>query len=103
MLRNILMLVAVLGLIPAAGYAKPQYLQLFKKTYPEAAKLAATNCRICHEPDYKRNPYGMDLEKYKLNFKMIENFDSDGDSFINIEEIGANTQPGDKTLYPPSH
>lgn len=93
--RKMLTVIA-LGLFVAAfnASAKPGIRAAFKATYPNAK---VSDCLVCHanEDDYERNPYGQAVEDSGLNFKAIENLDSDGDGVSNLAEILAGTYPGD--------
>jgi uncharacterized membrane protein len=87
---------------------------LFLQHYqpPAGSALANAKCMICHTSPNggERNPYGKDLEAQitaanadDLTVPMIvaiENKDSDGDGFSNIEEIKAGALPGDPTSHP---
>ena len=83
--------------------AHPAFLRAFKAQYP---KTTLNDCLICHanQDDYERNAYGQDVEnnisKGVPNFKAIEQLDSDGDGFTNIQEINAGSFPGDPTSVP---
>jgi len=64
------------------------------------------SCEVCHLGT-NLNPYGLAFEK-QLNLekdiikalKNLERFDSDKDGFLNIDELKANTSPGDKISMP---
>lgn len=94
------MFVAFFLMGSTASFAKSSHLKAFKTAYPNAVTIA--KCILCHEKGgYNRNYFGQDFEKAKYDFKAIENFDSDGDNFTNVQEYSANTFPGDKTSFPP--
>jgi len=60
-------------------------------------------CTTCHvNPDGKGalNPYGSHYKAYGRNFAAIESLDSDGDGFSNIDEIIADSWPGDPGSTP---
>ncbi|TGC09112.1 PGF-CTERM sorting domain-containing protein [Methanolobus halotolerans] len=77
--------------------ARPPYLETFNEQYyTEDTKLDA--CLTCHNNANgggPRNPYGMAYEENGRDFASIENLDSDGDGFTNLEEINNLTFPGD--------
>lgn len=85
--------------VTASAFAKSKYLMEFKEEYEKATKIA--KCALCHEADQmpKRNYFGIDFEKAKHDFKAIEALDSDGDGVKNIDEINANTYPGNKESH----
>ncbi len=90
----------VLGVLGVA-HATQTYLNNFKTTYPSATSIAA--CVLCHiDPNGggTRNPYGEAFRSAGHSFSAIENLDSDGDGWTNIQEINANTFPGDATSHP---
>lgn len=64
-------------------------------------------CMVSKTPPGTWNTYGSDLKKNSLiksnpmqAMKNIELLDSDGDTFINIDEIHNSTLPGDASDYP---
>lgn len=85
--------------VTASAFAKSKYLMEFKDEYEKATKIA--KCALCHEPEGPPmlNYYGIDFMKAKHDFKAIETLDSDGDGVKNIDEINANTYPGDKESH----
>ena len=111
MKKTLTLLCAAIILMPAIASAKPGIFKKFQATYPNSQLPGKMGCMLCHEDtdSYNRNPYGMEVEKTLAtnggapNFAAIEALDSDGDSFTNIEEINANTAPGDKNDHPASH
>ena len=74
-------------------------------TYPQIAGSRIASCSLCHTSSIPNlNPYGA---AYKAlgrgnanSLIMIENLDSDGDGFTNIQEINALTFPGDPSDFP---
>jgi hypothetical protein len=95
-------------LIATAALAMPTYTMEFTTNYKIAkdSALKKTNCGVCHVGmSAKFNPYGTDLRKVmgelktkKMSadvFKKVEDLDSDKDGVKNIEEIKADTNPGD--------
>jgi len=106
-----LLAVAVISaLLSMAGFAvlvspataKPEYLQEFNTKYKtQGTKL--DSCNTCHTTTQDAehlNPYGTDFRKANHDFGAIEQLDSDGDGFKNIDEINAGTFPGDPNDNP---
>jgi len=97
--------------------ALPNYLDAFMARYPGSTlpdrmeKLAGAQCYTCHHP-----PIGFDGSCYRLDLKVrlragmsiqealaaVENIDSDGDGFTNLEEIMAprTDAPGQVGYHP---
>ena len=78
----------------------------FEGQYPAAVGSAIDTCALCHTSSIPSlNPYG---QAYKSNGRSsaalvaIQNADTDGDGFTNIQEINASpaTFPGDSTSHP---
>lgn len=99
---------AILG-IAAIAMAKSTFMHEFASTYgiAKTSALATAKCAVCHVgKTSKLNPYGKDLqaamkrEGTKLLtgsvLKKVEGLDSDKDGKKNIEEIKADTNPGDE-------
>jgi hypothetical protein len=95
-------------LVATAALAMPTYTTEFTTTYKIAkdSALKKANCGVCHVGmSTKFNPYGTDLKKVmeevktkKITadiFKKVEDLDSDKDGVKNIDEIKADTNPGD--------
>jgi hypothetical protein len=91
------LLAITVSLIAAQTFALPKYRAEFVKNYPQ---VSTVTCKMCHDAPKSLNPYGQDVKKSGINFKSIEALDSDGDSYTNIEEINANSMPGDKDSTP---
>ena len=90
------------------------------ESYPEIDGTKLFNCTTCHtRSKWLRNSYGFDLQEYLRGqyatqitaeeytqamivggMKAIENRDSDGDGFTNLEEFEAGTFPGDAEDFP---
>jgi hypothetical protein len=106
--------VAVLSaVISAAGFtllvspaqSTPEYMSQFNAKYnTRGAKL--DSCLTCHSQQQggkeNMNPYGNDFGAAGHDFGAIEGKDSDGDGFSNIDEIKADTFPGDQNDNPNS-
>ncbi len=93
--------------------AKPPFLALFKDYYKVdgSTALGQAACKTCHvEQGTRRNPYGKDLSKLvKMSpdgvltldmLKQVENLDSDGDGWKNIDEIQQGNLPGNPSDHP---
>ncbi len=80
--------------------AKSNYLTSFVNTYPATSGTQLDNCSTCHTSVPNLNPYGQDYQSHGHNFQAIELIDSDGDGYVNIDEINALTGPGDASSYP---
>jgi hypothetical protein len=80
--------------------AKSSYLYSFNQRYDTADTVLDT-CDVCHS-----GPNGGSLDSYgrayshTRNYGGIEDQDSDGDGFTNLEEINALTFPGDSSDHP---
>lgn len=94
----------------SAAVASLKFSKEFASTYKieKTSVLGKASCGACHVGKTKKlNPYGVDLqkamrsEKTKLLtgsvLKKVEGLDSDNDKKSNLEEIEANTLPGDPT------
>jgi predicted RNA-binding protein with TRAM domain len=88
------------------AYAKKPWTDLFNNTYGTSGTDRGTtlgSCITCHNQiDGKggENGYGTDYKNWGRNFIAIENLDSDGDGFINIDEINGGSFPGDPSSTP---
>lgn len=104
--------VAVLSaLISMAGFAAlvspaestPEYLSQFNTKY-DTRGTKLDSCQTCHTSPSggaeNVNPYGADFGKNNHDFAAVEGLDSDGDGFSNIDEIKAETFPGDPNDNP---
>lgn len=107
-MRNLIAIFLV-ALIAVSALALSGYLKVFSKTYEikKGSVLDKAKCLVCHtdKAGKKVNRYGADLQKAlraagtkTLSEKIlsqVENLDSDGDGVKNLEEIKADTLPGD--------
>lgn len=77
---------------------KAEFLPAFRTTYPESAGTRIDNCNLCHYTDSKgkreENQFAEDFEEADKSFLAIQNLDSDGDGYTNLQEIQAGTFPG---------
>mgnify|MGYP000200350672 CR=1 FL=1 len=87
-----------------SGRALPGDLSSAMAKYPSLAASSLNNCTLCHTASIPSlNPYGAAYKNNGRNtaaFGAIENIDSDGDGFTNIQEINALTFPGDPASKP---
>jgi hypothetical protein len=79
-------------------------LSLAESTYPQIVGKSIDTCALCHTSAPQLNPYGA---AYKAggrgvasSLTNIQNQDSDGDGFTNLQEINASTFPGDPNSHP---
>ncbi|TQD25874.1 hypothetical protein [Methanolobus vulcani] len=103
-MKNKLLIVLVLLSIILIGAsivsAKSSYLYAFNQHYNTGDTVLDT-CDVCHS-----GPNGGSLDSYgraysqTRSFAVIEEQDSDGDGFTNLEEINALRFPGDSSDYP---
>jgi hypothetical protein len=83
--------------------ARQSYLSTFESTYPEASGSKIDACNLCHNSPGggdARNSYGLSYASAGHNFAAIENTDSDGDGWTNLQEIKSLTFPGDANDHP---
>lgn len=97
-LRSLVVLVCGIALLPAAAHARPNYFEAFTTYYgiaPDAPNYACGNCHLRWAGTGARNPYGTAVEQQLYigakpiidAIRDIENLDTDGDGFTNVEEI----------------
>jgi len=97
MRRKLLFLVVLFLLTGAAtALATPGIMKRFIETYPVVEESRLASCRTCHLPADRDclNDYAVALRENSLDFKAIENRDSDNDGTSNIAEIKALQLPG---------
>lgn len=111
---TVMAFVVLLFLAAPHADARPEFLVQFKtvyKTLKPGGNVDAASCNLCHlNGPPKLNLYGSSVKSAmdKANastvtpaiLHSIDSIDSDGDGFSNLEEIGADTLPGDKTSHP---
>jgi uncharacterized membrane protein len=103
----------ILMLAGVCADAKPEFLDQFKHAYTvkSGGTIEGASCNLCHlDAPPKLNPYGTSvrsaLDKAGARavsaeiLHSIDALDSDGDGFSNIEEIEADTLPGDPKSHP---
>jgi hypothetical protein len=91
---------------PKTVHATPNELGYAETQYPFIVGAKIDSCTLCHTAvgTYLFNPYGQaysdQLGSPAEDFKAIENLDSDGDGYSNLQEIKAGTSPGDPLDHP---
>lgn len=85
--------------------AKPSYLTRLKVKYPVINDSKLDNCQICHAGGIADGPINFFADDFYENqhpskIANIEDVDSDGDGFTNLEELVAHTFPGDPNDFP---
>jgi hypothetical protein len=103
--KGIIWCIALVALLLLATQvmARPNYLSSFETTYPAAAGSRIDACNLCHNSPAggdARNSYGLSYASSGRNFAVIENTDSDGDGYTNLQEIQSLTFPGDANDHP---
>ena len=100
----LLLAVMISATQPQAGLALPTDLAGAVAKYTNLSVSALNTCDLCHTASIPTlNPFGA---AYKANgrntaaLSAIENLDSDGDGFTNIQEINALTFPGNPSSKP---
>ena len=93
------------AVVSPPAQSTPEYQSQFNAKYgTRGAKL--DSCLTCHTNlsggRENMNPYGTDFGAANHDFGAIEGKDSDGDGFSNIDEIKADTFPGDPNDNPNS-
>jgi hypothetical protein len=96
----VLTLSLVIGLTQADAVSEA--LDDAKAQYPGIEGSRLDTCELCHidTDSFELNPYGAAFNGAGMAFGAIENDDSDGDGFTNLEEIVALTFPGDAGDFP---
>ena len=93
------------GVFSPTAQSTPEYLSQFNSKY-DTRGTKLDSCLTCHSSAgggaENMNPYGQDFGKNNHDFAAVEGLDSDGDSFSNIDEIKAETFPGDPADNPTS-
>lgn len=103
-----LVLAVAAGLLlraPTPVSATPSFLGLAETQYPFIVGTRIDTCNLCHVPNAipSLNAYGTAFLNNGLTaaaLVAIENMDSDGDGFTNIQELRALTFPGDPNDHP---
>ena len=96
--------VAVLVGTALSVLALGSYLTNFNAQYNAQYQTAGSkldSCILCHGASGPpNNPYGADYAANGHDFASIEQLDSDGDGYTNLDEITAGTFPGDPNDFP---
>jgi hypothetical protein len=104
------LIVIALILIPLlpieVSRAKTDFLAAARTQYPSILGTRLDGCNLCHSTDTvnwpARNPFGQAYADNGFSFAAIENLDSDGDGYLNLEEINALAFPGNPADIPVS-
>ena len=96
-----LLLVAITAGSLGTAWGRSDFLERFNDTYGTRGSALDT-CTTCHSTVPGFNPYGEDFRDNGSDFDAIEQKDSDGDGFSNIDEINARSLPGDSENVPSS-
>ena len=94
-------LMAVFGILTLSSgtaLAVSSYLNSFNSQYGSSG-TTLDSCNLCHTSVPSLNGYGDDYAG-GYNFTNIEGLDSDGDGFVNLDEINARTSPGNASSFP---
>lgn len=103
-----LCLVAMFALVAVPAMAKGSYLNEIKKKYPDPKIAKTLTCAMCHA-DMQANRskmtlFGQDFKKQTgttaEKIAKLEKLDSDKDTFSNLEEIKAGSNPSDPKITP---
>ncbi|HLE09945.1 MAG: hypothetical protein A2504_03010 [Bdellovibrionales bacterium RIFOXYD12_FULL_39_22] len=83
-------------------FATPSLTTLFIAEYPFLRNSKLHACTTCHMPVVKDslNSYGLSLRASKMDFKAVEDADSDLDTKKNIDELNDKAFPGSHATYP---
>lgn len=93
----------VLALAPQLVLAERPFFNEAKARYPQLAGSSLDDCRLCHknrEGGGPRNIFGQEFQIYGYDFAVLENRDSDGDGFTNLEELTSLTIPSNPKNFP---
>ena len=93
-------LVLTLVQSPGVAQAKGSYLNSLINTYPALSGTKLDSCRACHTNVPALNAFGQAYQNSGYNFSALEQLDSDGDGWTNIDEIQAVTLPGSSGDHP---
>ena len=89
---------------PRSSLAAPGDLASAATKYPNIVGTSIQSCDLCHTASIPSlNPYGAAYKSNGRNsaaFGLIENLDSDGDGFKNIQELSSLTFPGNSASHP---
>lgn len=104
------LVLTTIGLIlvtaPPLVRAERPFLSQAKARYPQLEGSKLDDCRLCHknkEGGGPRNAFGQDFQIHSYDFAVMENLDTDGDGFTNLEEFMALTIPSNPKNFPKEH
>lgn len=104
------LVLTAIGLIlvtaPPLVRAERPFLSEAKARYPQIEGSKLDDCRLCHknkEGGGPRNAFGQDFQIHSYDFAVMENLDTDGDGFTNLEEFMALTIPSNPKNFPKEH
>lgn len=104
------LILTTIGLIlvttPPLVRAERPFLSEAKERYPQLEGSKLDDCRLCHknkEGGGPRNTFGQDFQIHSYDFAVVENLDTDGDGFTNLEEFMALTIPSNPKNFPKEH
>ncbi len=101
----LLISLALLLLLPSPSQAEQRFLVRLIDQYPHLADTKLNDCLVCHAQGVgggSTNDFAHDYFDNSFSYTKIEDFDSDGDGFTNLEEIMAGTFPGNPNSVPRS-
>ncbi len=107
-------MVSGMMILAISAFALPAMMKEFQTTYKlgKDSKLKKLDCVVCHtaKGKTKLNVYGEDVKKAMADaksktltadiLKKVEDLDSDKDGSKNIDEIKADTEPGNAKSKP---
>jgi len=100
----LLLAVMISSTKPQISSAAPGDLSSIVAKYPILSGSSLQTCDLCHTASVPNlNPFGAAYKSTGRNnaaLTAIENLDSDGDGFTNIQEINALTFPGNSASHP---
>lgn len=120
-MKKVVLLLAVI--LMASPQAKVNFMEALMEEYPNVMSSPLMDCSSCHLLEkWHRNHYGLDLQEWlRANYdgdvenpvdrvyakefiqrgmQAIEDWDSDGDGYSNLEEFEAQSFPGDRNSHP---